>query len=301
MTGLPPAHPAVSVETAGLLVAEQFPQYAGLPLGPMTFGWDNAMVRLGSELAVRMPRLESTVGSLLKERDLLHGLGARWTFPFPRIVEDGEPGHGYPWPWSIVTWLDGTPAVDAPLAAGGAAALGRAIAQVHEPAPDDAPFNEEQSVQLSDRGDNLAMRLGEFEDRRGPHGERLAAGRAQALWDAALSAAGPTHAVWSHADLHGYNVLTERGGMLAGIIDWGDMSACDPAVDLGFVYTLTDAVGVAAAITEYAEARAYDEACALRVRGVGLHTCWRMAAWPSAATAAMGWRGLVSLGVTDQG
>src|SRR6187397_156685 len=182
MTGLPPAHPAVSVDTAGLLVAEQFPQYAHLPLGPMTFGWDNAMVRLGPELAVRMPRLESTVGSLLKERDLLGSLGARWTFPFPRIIEDGEPGHGYPWPWSIVTWLDGTPAVDAPLGVEGAAQLGRAIAQMHAPAPADAPFNAEQSLTLAERGEDLALQVAKLADEGGPHGEVLSQVRVEEWW-----------------------------------------------------------------------------------------------------------------------
>jgi aminoglycoside phosphotransferase (APT) family kinase protein len=300
VTGLPPAHPSVSVETAAALLADQFPEYAGLALGTMTYGWDNAMIRLGTELAVRMPRLDSAVGSLLKERDLLHRLGGRWTFPFPRIVEDGEPGHGYPWPWSIVTWLDGTPAVDSPLGVEGAASLGRALAQIHEPAPPDAPFNDEQSLRLSERDEDLATQLGALADRRGPHGERLSAGRAHELWDAALAAAPPAHAVWSHADLHGHNVLSGSGGQLAGIIDWGDISACDPAVDLGFVYALTGADGVAAAIASYADARPSDEALALRVRGVGLHASARLAASPSAETSAMGWRGLASLGVTDR-
>ena len=299
MSGLPPAHPAVSIETAAALVAEQFPQYADLPVGPMTYGWDNAMIRLGNDLAVRMPRLDSTVGSLLKERDLLHRLGEQWSFPFPRIIADGEPGHGYPWQWSIVTWVDGTLAVEAPLGVRGAAALGRAIAQIHEPAPADAPYNEEQSLPISERADDVAKQVAALGDQRGPHGERLAAERVGEAWEAAVAAGGPAHTVWSHADLHGYNVLSATGGLLAGIIDWGDIAGCDPAVDLGFASTLTDAEGMAAALATYAETRPLDEELARRVRGVGLHVSLRMATWPSAETAAMGWRGLVSLGVTE--
>jgi aminoglycoside phosphotransferase (APT) family kinase protein len=288
----------VTLETARALVAEQFPQYADLALGEPEIGWDNAMFRLGDRLAIRMPRIEPAVGSLLKERALLHRLGEGWTFPFPRIVADGAPGQGYPWPWSIITWLEGEIAAVRPLSVEGSQALAAAIAQIHEPAPADAPFNDEQSIALHEREAALLPALESLAAVTGPGGERLDAERALGVWEEALAADPPARAVWAHADLHPFNVLADELGGLAGIIDWGDMAACDPAVDLGFAHMLTDAAGMAAALAAYRELQEADPAFEARARGVGLERSVRLAAWHEPLTAACGWRGLGSLGLT---
>ncbi len=61
---------------------------------------------------------------------------------------------------------------------------------------------------------------------------------AEAIWHDAVAApgwAGP--AVWLHGDLHPANVLTEDGN-LCGIVDFGDLCAGDPAVDLAACWIL---------------------------------------------------------------
>ncbi|MGC4175868.1 phosphotransferase [Demequina sp.] len=297
MSNLPDAHPAVSAETARALVDSQFPQFAELPLGDMTFGWDNAMVRLGDSLAVRMPRIPESVGSLLKERDLLHRLGEAWTFPFPRIVGDGSPGHGYPWPWSIITWLPGSIAAERPLSADGAGDLGRALAQVHVPADPNAPLNSEQSVEMEARNDVTVSAMEAAAVTGGPRGEQLDLGLARSVWERALGAPGPQEQVWAHADLHAFNALTRDDGALAGIIDWGDMAACDPAVDLGFACMLTSAEGLEAMFDAYSETHPVDAALRARAHGIGLQKAARLAAWHEELTRATGWRGLASLGL----
>ena len=58
------------------------------------------------------------------------------------------------------------------------------------------------------------------------------AGRLRAVWAAARAAprwAGP--ALWLHGDLHPANLL-QRGGRLTAVIDFGDVTAGDPATDL---------------------------------------------------------------------
>jgi aminoglycoside phosphotransferase (APT) family kinase protein len=60
----------------------------------------------------------------------------------------------------------------------------------------------------------------------------------QAIWHDAVAApgwAGPP--VWLHGDLHPANVLTENGN-LCGIVDFGDLCAGDPAVDLAACWIL---------------------------------------------------------------
>src|SRR5690606_29239701 len=59
---------------------------------------------------------------------------------------------------------------------------------------------------------------------------------------------------WIHGDLHRFNVLSS-GGDFAGIIDWADLCQGDPAVDLGFLYTLLPPKGVVAAFRAYGERR----------------------------------------------
>jgi aminoglycoside phosphotransferase (APT) family kinase protein len=55
----------------------------------------------------------------------------------------------------------------------------------------------------------------------------------RAIWDDAVAAPGWARPpVWLHGDLHPANVLTENG-KLCGIVDFGDLCAGDPAVDLG--------------------------------------------------------------------
>jgi aminoglycoside phosphotransferase (APT) family kinase protein len=50
------------------LVAAQFPQWTDLPLEPVqSAGTDNAIYRLGDELAVRLPRIPSATGQVEKD------------------------------------------------------------------------------------------------------------------------------------------------------------------------------------------------------------------------------------------
>ena len=55
------------VALVGRLLAEQFPQWAGLPIAPVaSAGTDNALYRLGDGLAVRLPRIYWAVGQVDK-------------------------------------------------------------------------------------------------------------------------------------------------------------------------------------------------------------------------------------------
>jgi aminoglycoside phosphotransferase (APT) family kinase protein len=133
----------------------------------------------------------------------------------------------------------------------------------------------------------------------GPDEMRLNAGAALEVWEQALAAPEPSRQefVWSHADLHGGNVLSSDGAF-AGILDWGSMSACDPAVDLGFAFSLTSAAGMDAMLAAYGAASGRsDQAFVARVRGIGLAKCVGIAMVDKPVTRAMGWRGLEALGV----
>ena len=295
----PPAHESISSEAARALVATQAPQYAHLPIGGHSEGWDCAMFRLGDSLAVRLPRTSSAVRFLLAETRWVPELGAGWDFPFPHFPFVGEPGEGYPWPWAIVSWLPGEMAIDVPLLAAEGPTLGRALAQVHQLAPEEAPINVEQSIQLRDREEKTLKRVELLARRGGPNGEPLDGGAARAIWATASGLPEVPRAdfVWSHADLHGGNVLSHEG-RFGGIADWGSMAACDPAVDLGFAYSLMPGDGVEAMLSEYGDLTGrVDEALVARARAIGLAKCVGVAMNATPKTEAMGWRGLGALGL----
>lgn len=300
----PEAHPSITHDAVEALLASQLPDLARLPLGERFDGWDCAMFRLGGGLAVRLPRTEVAVRFLLAETLWVPQLGLGWDFPHPEFVAAGEPGEGYPWPWAVVTWLPGLTALEVPLLASEGAAVGKALAQVHMPAPADAAFNDEQSISLAARDAKTRERIARVAGFSGPAGERLDADAALALWEAGLEAEGAAasagvvvDAVWSHADFHGANVLSVDG-RFGGIVDWGSMAACDPAVDLGFMYTLMPGEGVESALAAYGEATGrVDDALLARVRAVAVNKCVGVALSDRPLPQAMAWRAFEALGV----
>jgi aminoglycoside phosphotransferase (APT) family kinase protein len=96
------------------LVDSQFPRWAGLPVTPVVpNGWDNRTFRLGDELTVRLPSGDWYALQVAKEQRWLPVLAAALPLPIPVPVARGVPGDGYPYPWSVYRWIDGTPAAPA--------------------------------------------------------------------------------------------------------------------------------------------------------------------------------------------
>jgi aminoglycoside phosphotransferase (APT) family kinase protein len=99
------------------LLAEQFPDWADLPLEPVgPRGTDNRLFRLGDDMVVRLPCRERTVEVLERERKWLPRLAPHLPLDVPAPLAVGRPGEGYPWTWSVFRWLEGENALDAPVA-----------------------------------------------------------------------------------------------------------------------------------------------------------------------------------------
>jgi aminoglycoside phosphotransferase (APT) family kinase protein len=102
----------IDVPLARRLVAAQFPRWAGLPVKMASSGGtDNVMFRLGTELAVRLPRRQYGADHLERELRWLPFVGPRLPLAVPAIHGKGVPGEGYPWPWLVCSWLPGEIAV----------------------------------------------------------------------------------------------------------------------------------------------------------------------------------------------
>lgn len=195
------------------------------------------MVRLGGDLAVRLPRRPEAVALLAHEHRWLRAVAADLPVRVPLVERWFEADAASEVPWAVVRWCPGE-ALDRlgmRLDTAGARRLAEALGTLASPAPPDAPANPYRGVPLAARDERVRTALATLPDHR-------AAGL-RAQWESALAApvwAGP--AQWIHGDLHPGN-LVASGSELTGIIDWGDLTAGDPATDLSVAWTACDPDG----------------------------------------------------------
>ncbi|MDP4333027.1 phosphotransferase [Curtobacterium sp. A7_M15] len=235
----PAAEVDVDVPLVAALLRDQHPDLAGLPLEVAASGWDNVVVRLGDLLAVRLPRRAAAAALIAHEQRWLPEIAHRVApiVPVPDPIRTGRPALGYPWSWSVVRWLPGEPAGERPGGVRVAEALAAFVELLHVPAPPDAPVNPVRAVPLATRSDSVLTRLATADV---PRARELAA-----VWRAAAALpayAGPP--VWVHGDLHPFNVLLDTapdgGTRLSAVVDFGDVTAGDPAVDLATAWLTLD-------------------------------------------------------------
>ncbi|WP_327393724.1 aminoglycoside phosphotransferase family protein [Streptomyces sp. NBC_01186] len=233
------------------LVREQHPDLAGLDLRAVDGGWDNQLWRLGEELAVRMPRTERAPSLLRKEHRWLPALAPRLPLPVPTPTRIGEPSARFPRPWTIAAWVPGEPADRAPISHDRAAdTLAGFLKALHTQAPAEAPTSPDRGVPLGTLADAVEKTLAEV----AAEGVADDLRNVRDIWDEALAAPdwqGPP--VWLHGDLHPANVVVSNG-TLSGVIDFGDLCAGDPAVDLAAAWVLLPAGAASRFFDAYANA-----------------------------------------------
>jgi aminoglycoside phosphotransferase (APT) family kinase protein len=213
------------------LVDAQFPEWAGLALERVEpSGTDNAIFRLGDELALRLPRREGSTMAEDAEHDWLPRLAPALSVEVPTPVARGRPGPGYPWHWSVVRWLEGVTPLGATLDPADLAQLLQELQAIDPTGGPQPAVRRGEPLAVRDQGVQLAL-------------EHLDVPGADELWQRALAAPEwPGPRVWLHADLDARNVLV-RGGRLTGVIDWGCVGIGDPAVDVMVAWKLLDAAG----------------------------------------------------------
>ena len=229
---MPVAEVTLTEQDVRTLLREQHPDLAHLPLSVLANGWDNVLMRLGEDLLVRLPRREAAARLVEHEQRWLPELAPHLPLPVPLPVRTGRPSAGYPWSWSITRFLPGETA-SAPPAEGGQIAeeLGHFLAQLHRPAPADAPRNPFRGVPLRERDERFRDNLGHVSEAF-DHREMLD------VWAESLAAAPWTGVpVWLHGDLHPANLLLS-GGHVTAVVDFGDVTGGDPATDLAVAWML---------------------------------------------------------------
>jgi len=233
---------SVSPRTVRELVEEQFPRWRGMPVREVaSAGTVNAIFRIGDGLAARFPLQPGDVGavrrSLVAEAEAAAELAGSTRVPTPEPVALGEPGRGYPLPWSVQTWLPGVVATDDD--------PGESVPFAHDLA---AFIRDVRAVDTRGRTFRGGGRGGELTahdewmETCFRHSEGLLdVPLLRRTWSAlrALPRGGAPD-VMAHRDLIPGNVLV-AAGRLTGVLDAGGFGPADPALDLVGAWHLLEA------------------------------------------------------------
>jgi aminoglycoside phosphotransferase (APT) family kinase protein len=233
---------AVSPETVRELVADQFPRWRGLAIRAVDApGTVNAIFRIGGQLAARFPLqpgdAESVRIQLQSEAEAARELAGRTRFATPEPVAAGEPGAGYPLPWSVQTWLPGVTAIDQD--PGASAAFAHDLAEFIRGVR--AIDTRGRTFGGRGRGGDLRSHDAWMETCFEHSGQLLDVPRLSRMWEGMRELPRGTGGdVRGHGDLSPGNVLVV-GGRLSGILDAGGLGPADPALDLVAAWHLLEA------------------------------------------------------------
>ncbi|TQS28379.1 aminoglycoside phosphotransferase family protein [Microbispora sp. KK1-11] len=231
----------VSQETVRALVDEQFPQWRGLPVTAVgAHGTVNAIFRIGDHFTARFPLqpgpVDATRRWLESEAEAARELAGSTRFPTPEPVALGEPGVGYPLPWSVQTWLPGAVATDED--------PGESVAFAHDLADLIADLRavgtRGRTFSGKGRGGDLRSHDGWMETCFERSEGLLDVPRLRRMWETFRNLPREAADVMTHGDLIPGNVLVSAG-RLAGILDGGGFGPADPALDLVSAWHLLEA------------------------------------------------------------
>lgn len=284
---IPDAEVDLDPDLVGRLVTDQCPHLAEPgTLSAFAHGWDNEMFSWGDDLLVRLPRRAASAPLIEHEARWLPVVQDLVQVRLPVPLHVGRPALGYPWRWTVVPRLPGRCAAEfpAPRRSPAAADLARFFAGLHRPAPVDAPVNPYRGVPLSARADSFEPRI-----------RRVAGVEAWHRWLRWASAPPwPGPSVWLHGDPHPLNLLLSDDGHLSGVVDWGDVTAGDPAGDLGMAWLVFTPEARRAFLRACDERGHYDAAVWQRARAwaLGLASVFLANSDNQPALAAVGRHGL---------
>jgi aminoglycoside phosphotransferase (APT) family kinase protein len=221
------------------LVAEQFPDLAGLPVGRLGAGWDHLLFTAGGEWIFRFPRRAERVAWLEREATIL--AVAAETLPprlIPRFELLGRPAPGCPFPFVGYRALPGAGADQSPVRdlPGLAGDVGRLLGRLHRADPARIPATPGgwEGASLASRQADLAA-VADVAGRAlagAPLAEDLlTAARPYLAGRVAPPAAGQVTR-FIHNDICPDHLLTDPAtGRLTGLIDFTDAMAGDPVLD----------------------------------------------------------------------
>lgn len=227
----------VSPELAMELIREQFPGL-GSTVDPLDSGWDNTVYLVDRELVFRFPRRSIAAPLIETEARVLPKLAPRLLLPIPCPEWLGVATERFPWPFGGYRKVAGRPATDVELsptqrraAAEPLAAFLRTLHTIPT-AGLGLASNEFCRTDFVSLMPMLVERLRGLEE-----AGVIADGRPWLrLFEADDFPEPSARTVPVHGDLGERHVLLDDVHRVSGVIDWGNVHAGDPALDLSILY-----------------------------------------------------------------
>lgn len=230
---------AVPAAVAAALIAEQYPEWAHLPLRPVALdGWDNTTFRLGDELSVRLPTADRYAPQVAVEHRWLPLFAPSLLLRVPEPVATGRPSDRFPRPWSIYRWIGGTVATVDGIRDGVefASDLAQFLAALHKLDARDGPH---PGLRNFFRGGPLGVYDTEARQLIDSLADNIDYEEATEVWERAIATSWQRPPVWVHGDVSPSNLLVVDG-RLSAVIDFGSVGVGDPACDLVMAWTFFD-------------------------------------------------------------
>lgn len=188
--------------------------------------------RLGVDMVVRLPRIQSAVESVDKEHEWLPRLAPHLPIAIPVPLAKGTPANGYPLQWGVYSWLQGEnpttdSIIDVDSLTGDVVHFVDALHRIDIPGGPPSHRGAPLRVQDEEARSALSQLTG-----------KINTDAATSAWDEALTIPQWSGApVWIHGDLLPGNLLVQAG-RLTGVIDWAALGMGDPACDLVVAWAL---------------------------------------------------------------
>lgn len=230
----------VSTSQVVALISDQAPAWCGFTVERLEVaGTAHTIFRIGESLTARFP-LEGDVPKLKEEQLRLQAQAmtefARVSaFPGPAPLFIGQPGHGYPLPWSIQTWINGDTAAPTSMAESFKFAddLASLICSLRSADTRGRTFDGEN------RGGDLTAHDAWVDECLARSKGLLDIEALHNLWARLRDLPHEDPDVMSHTDLIPANLIVAHG-RLKGVLDTGDFRAADAALDLVCGWHLLD-------------------------------------------------------------
>ena len=223
----------ITVALVSQLIAEQFPQWADLPIRPVAVsGWDNRTFHLGDNMSVRLPSGQEYAAQVVKEQTWLPILAHHISMQISQPIAMGQPSTQYPFHWSVYRWIDGQSAnrlqpdeLDLKMIA---VQLAQFLDEMHKIDTTGGPVTDRggSPIFYDDEARSTIIQLQDVID----------ADAATAVWDIAIQSRWNKPAMWAHGDLSSGNILV-KDKRLCAVIDFGSITIGDPACDLVIAWT----------------------------------------------------------------
>ncbi len=230
-------------EEAFALIKNQFPELQPKKITLLGSGWDNTAYLIDDRIVFRFPRRQIAVPFLEHEACMLPKIASRLPLAIPVPKWIGKPSQqGYPWPFVGYELLKGITACKANLKedqrSRSAEPLARFLKCLHSipiaeatachlPTDDLGRLTVSKVLpQITKNLDELSL-LGLIESPQ----------TFDPLLEKAQHLRAPHSTTIVHGDFYVRHLIVNENHELAGVIDWGDMSIGDPAIDFAIAHS----------------------------------------------------------------